>query len=444
MCASRRKFWWRSLTEDDPITLEPISELPVPPFELHADDTEVTHYFDGSVLAKYMLSHGKIENPFTREPLRREECHALDEHLRVYDPESATVSVLEAFELAGRIKVKKSSAEGSGAESAQEARETSLRREAAVALQNLFQYRKERSNQRAAAARAAVGGSGGSICARGSGWAMIDDDEERTSRSDMGPLNSDSREEFPELYEGYATAPVQGEGGHPALDHEAIAERIVVIAERNAAQAYRESLRSREAHEKWTEKRRNEIATARDKQREVAASMARMEREEAASEIAASRRAQLAQDQAWDTAEAKTAVFEKELAEARARREAKRVQDEKQKALEAATAAAAEEAAAEEAQIAMAEDKAERERQKKAQKRKKQKEKQKAAKREEAAAKAAADAKAAQDAEKAKADTKCGGCGEGLLGPLSAHFERLGYYYCSTKCVAKHRAELEA
>jgi len=45
--------------------------------------------------------------------------------------------------------------------------------------------------------------------------------------------------------------------------------------------------------------------------------------------------------------------------------------------------------------------------------------------------------------EKAKAASKCGGCGEGLLGSLSSHFERLGYYYCSTACVGKHRKELE-
>ena len=59
----RPKHWWKDLTEDDPITLEPISELPIPPFELKQEN--ITHYFDAPVLAKYMLSHGECL-PLTR------------------------------------------------------------------------------------------------------------------------------------------------------------------------------------------------------------------------------------------------------------------------------------------------------------------------------------------------------------------------------------------
>ena len=73
-----------------------------------------------------MLSHGKLENPFTREPLSREECLSLDEHIRVYDPDTAKQSVLEAFDLSKRIKVSAASSRGNPDQEAQQARDAPL------------------------------------------------------------------------------------------------------------------------------------------------------------------------------------------------------------------------------------------------------------------------------------------------------------------------------
>jgi len=155
-----------------------------------------------------MLSHGKLENPFTREALTREECLSLDDHLSVYDPDSASQSVLEAHDLAKKIKISASSSQGANPDQqAQAARELALQREAAVALQSLFQYRRERSTQRAFAARAAAqwpghDGPGGGEEWRGGGWAVIDDDAGQVSLGELG-VQAESLEEFPDIYEGH-------------------------------------------------------------------------------------------------------------------------------------------------------------------------------------------------------------------------------------------------
>jgi hypothetical protein len=63
--SSRNKIgpgWWKSLSSDDecPITLEPLSLLPHPPFELYSTATgggdSISYYFDGYALASYIVS----------------------------------------------------------------------------------------------------------------------------------------------------------------------------------------------------------------------------------------------------------------------------------------------------------------------------------------------------------------------------------------------------
>lgn len=49
--------WWASLDEEDPITLEPISDLAEPPFKLDGS------YFDARTLADYLCDSGRLENP---------------------------------------------------------------------------------------------------------------------------------------------------------------------------------------------------------------------------------------------------------------------------------------------------------------------------------------------------------------------------------------------
>ncbi len=52
--------WWSILDDEDPITLEPLSLLRCPPFELSIHDegtsTARRHLFDGHVLAEYIVS----------------------------------------------------------------------------------------------------------------------------------------------------------------------------------------------------------------------------------------------------------------------------------------------------------------------------------------------------------------------------------------------------
>ena len=39
------------------------------------------HFFDGAVLATYLVSTATFCNPMTRTPLTRDDCRALDEYL---------------------------------------------------------------------------------------------------------------------------------------------------------------------------------------------------------------------------------------------------------------------------------------------------------------------------------------------------------------------------
>jgi hypothetical protein len=100
-------LWWESLDEECPITLEPLKELPYPPFCL---DTQ--QYFDGVALANYVVSRGMFENPLTREPLTYADCRRLDDYVRLYAPENSGSSMAvccEAFCLGRSVHVVASS-----------------------------------------------------------------------------------------------------------------------------------------------------------------------------------------------------------------------------------------------------------------------------------------------------------------------------------------------
>ena len=78
-----RPFWWRCLKEEDIISLEPLSRLKYEPFELPSSP-EKTHWFDGKVLANYLISSANFLHPVSRRPLERTEMMLLDEYLRKY------------------------------------------------------------------------------------------------------------------------------------------------------------------------------------------------------------------------------------------------------------------------------------------------------------------------------------------------------------------------
>ena len=181
-------MWWIDLDDECPITLEPLSELPYPPFAL----TEVLaaaaggkddgrhkegrrrddegrcrhHYFDGLALAAFVVCRGAFVNPLTRVPLTYYDCVRLDDYLRehVYhrrgggnsdDHASSLVgvdgrtviSVREAFALRDSIKVKVDGGRGRGTDDARRRllRAEALRDEAAVALRGLFIFGHDRS-----------------------------------------------------------------------------------------------------------------------------------------------------------------------------------------------------------------------------------------------------------------------------------------------------------
>ena len=76
--------WWRTLEEDDLISLEPLAELPYAPFELAADcsaSINANRFFDGQVLAHYLVSSLNFVHPANRRPLSLDECARLDAYL---------------------------------------------------------------------------------------------------------------------------------------------------------------------------------------------------------------------------------------------------------------------------------------------------------------------------------------------------------------------------
>ena len=80
--------WWRRqlLTECCPITLEPLRALRYPPFELHADPS-LSHrtdgdWFDGKMLAAYLVSTGRFQHPISRRSLTASDCSDLDKYLQ--------------------------------------------------------------------------------------------------------------------------------------------------------------------------------------------------------------------------------------------------------------------------------------------------------------------------------------------------------------------------
>ncbi|KAJ1450948.1 hypothetical protein M885DRAFT_589750 [Pelagophyceae sp. CCMP2097] len=122
--------WWRD--EDfsdvcDPISLEPLCELDYPPFLLTTGTVE--HWFDGAVLAVYVVSSANFLNPMTREPLLREDCLALDDYLRNYGLDDRP-RVTTAYDLLHSANV-----QGGG-----HGEITAIRREATTILQSLFGF----------------------------------------------------------------------------------------------------------------------------------------------------------------------------------------------------------------------------------------------------------------------------------------------------------------
>lgn len=174
--------WWSDLTDECPITLEPLSTLPYPPFRLGggasggerddhdgsiANATSMMYFFDGLALASYCVSRATFTNPLTREGLTWDDCVRLDDYLEEYcyhnhhrsrsnhPSVGGRISVKEAYGLRSMVKVSGGGGGGGVAgsagginaaqEEANHRRAEALRSEAAAALRGLFVYGNNRT-----------------------------------------------------------------------------------------------------------------------------------------------------------------------------------------------------------------------------------------------------------------------------------------------------------
>mmetsp|Transcript_27421 Transcript_27421/g.37592 ORF Transcript_27421/g.37592 Transcript_27421/m.37592 type:complete len:658 (-) Transcript_27421:381-2354(-) len=147
--------WWRSLELDDPISLEPLCDLPYPPFDLvapppspntvSADNSDTSEpktlpiqYFDGQVLAYYLVSTFNFTNPLSRSPLSRADCYRLDGFLRAHRLPAAGVT--EAWDIHNRGGHRTQAEEASDSVWGGSGRSESLRRDASALFRSLFRF----------------------------------------------------------------------------------------------------------------------------------------------------------------------------------------------------------------------------------------------------------------------------------------------------------------
>jgi len=198
--------WWRALAVDDPISLDPIKELPYEPFELTADGA-VSYHFDGKLLANYLISTGQFSHPVSRRPLDRSECQRLDSYLRHH--RLGTPCVARVFD--------------SMRDNQNTAEVADLRTQAQSILASLFENsRGPPAMLHAAPSGAPASRSWGMEAPAENGWRLegpadrgwrvIDDDEQRIAQADQ----SEAELAWPEL---------------PPAERRADEERVAISAE---------------------------------------------------------------------------------------------------------------------------------------------------------------------------------------------------------------------
>lgn len=171
--------WWTSgalATVCDPISLEPLRALRYPPFELRADPTldhgTAGDWFDGQVLASYLISTGNFAHPISRRDLTRVDCEALDQYLSLHRlGDQGDTRVTEAFDNKEDYKLPGGMSPSS--------RIAHLRLEADTLLQSLFSGGTTRRDERARGARRRDDGA----VVRSDGNMTIVDDDQRPSHA---------------------------------------------------------------------------------------------------------------------------------------------------------------------------------------------------------------------------------------------------------------------
>jgi len=186
--------WWAELSGVCPISLVPVAELDNAPFALCAEapaksksaGSGVIHYFDARFLANWMVSSGDLSDPMNRRPLTRQECLALDEHMRSFHPEMSVVSVTDAFDFQSRQHIRTDNVSGAGLAG------QSLQREANLVLQSLFQWR-----HRGSSIQAPRDAAGHRVVFHESGLRVVDDNDVEAPEVEQELSNED--EAFPVL-----------------------------------------------------------------------------------------------------------------------------------------------------------------------------------------------------------------------------------------------------
>jgi hypothetical protein len=272
--------WWAVQLADtlDPITLDPLGELPYPPFELRANvdaQARSSDYFDGRALAMYLVARHHFVHPISRRPISRNECVALDAHLKRNRVCSGISETVRHFD-AQRLRVEQPGAaqsediELARAEQAEALRRrlfvharapappSSTSRERVVA-RNVGPTRSARAAARAAAAAAASGAA----VERSGGLAIFDDDQLPShapslhhtpviSLADFGdwPTSGIHRPvSFPALSTAGAVFPaLPSEGApRPLLAGRTLPPELVAAAERRADEKRAAAARAAEA-----------------------------------------------------------------------------------------------------------------------------------------------------------------------------------------------------
>ena len=179
----KASMWWMHelAAAEDPISLEPLRKLRYSPFQCKADPL-LSHgtdsdWFDGRVLAHYLVSTANFVHPISRRDLTRAECVALDEYCVEYNLGGEHVTRIFDAACDGDASV------------------AQLRAEAETVLQSLFGRDAERRSQ--AAARANVMASS----SEDRGLVVVDDDV-RPSHAptvDVSDGAASSAEAFPAL-----------------------------------------------------------------------------------------------------------------------------------------------------------------------------------------------------------------------------------------------------
>ena len=125
----------------DPISLDPIAELPYPPFRIKVKSktsggNNTYHLFDGKFLAHYVVSTGTFIDPLSRQALTRADCERLDAYIREHN--LGDVSVTDALRLSQATK--KDAGEG--------VRAAALQNEARNVLNAMFEFTTSRNHGR--------------------------------------------------------------------------------------------------------------------------------------------------------------------------------------------------------------------------------------------------------------------------------------------------------